>query len=392
MTGPLRIYLTRPGAVRPRQWAGVSRYTSCLVSAVRRQAPDVEFCAAHFSLRGRLPPDHVALAEEFGIRLRPVRCPDLSGVAGYLELLDRWVLPRHIERSGAQIAWGTNCSVPSSRRRRFRSVVTIHDLFLLERPELAAPEFYRHTLRQVRSLPDRCDLVLTDSQFSRGQIVRVLGMPAERVIVTPLAPAPTTVSPIAEPAAVLARLELAAPLVLSVGTVEARKNYERGLEAFAELRRRGVGTELNWLIAGGRGWKADDVMATRDRLGLAACVRVRHDLTDVDLSALYRTARCLFFPSPHEGFGLPAVEAMAAGLPVVAARAGALPEVVADAAELVDPDSPAEMAAGLERVLVDRERHADLAARGLRRAAEFSWDRAAALAVAAFRKLSDQPC
>jgi glycosyltransferase involved in cell wall biosynthesis len=83
---------------------------------------------------------------------------------------------------------------------------------------------------------------------------------------------------------------------------------------------------------------------------------------------------------------------MAAGLPVVAARAGALPELVADAAELVDPNSPAEMAAGLERVLGDRERHADLAARGLRRAAEFSWDRAAALAVAEFRKLSDQLC
>jgi glycosyltransferase involved in cell wall biosynthesis len=382
----MRIYLTRIGPLRPVQWAGVSRYTACMVRAIRELAPEVEFVATHYSLRMRLPPGVESLESEFGVRVLPERWPDFSGFPGYHELLDRWVVPRTIERHRARIAWGTNCSVPSSRGRQFRSVVTIHDLFLLLKPELAAPEF-RHTLRQLESLTGHCDLVLTDSEFSRGQIIERLGFSADRVVVTPLAAAPAATAELGDdPRETLAKFGLRAPPVLSVGTVEARKNYVRGLEAFARVRRQ-AGNNLMWIIVGARGWQWEAVYQERTRLGLNDSVVIRHDVSDAELAELYRGGRCLFFPSPHEGFGLPALEAMATGLPVVAARAGALPEVVGDAAVLVDAQSPEDMASGLMCVLIDERLRADLAERGRRQAGRFSWSQAAARALDAFRQL-----
>jgi len=384
----LRIYLTRTNPLRPRQWAGVSRYTACLLRAMRQQSRGVEFFAPHFSLRGRPPGDAERLKAEFGVEIVTVRWPDFSGFAGYYEWLDRFVVPRVADRLGAQIVWGTNCGVPSSRGRRYRSVVTIHDLFLLEHPELSDPAFHRHTLRQVRSLERGCDLVLTDSELSREQIVAQLRFPRDRIVVTPLAPATTIVATGQDHGAarVLARIGISPPFLLSVGTVEARKNYLAGMQAFAELRTR-LDANLAWLIVGGRGWQAEAVDAERDRLGLSACVHIRHDVTDEELAALYRAATCLFFPSPNEGFGLPAVEAFAHELPVVAARAGALPEVVGDAAELVDPHSPTDMANGLMRVIADASRRVELIARGRERVRRFSWSAAAATVLDAFGRL-----
>jgi alpha-1,3-rhamnosyl/mannosyltransferase len=116
-------------------------------------------------------------------------------------------------------------------------------------------------------------------------------------------------------------------------------------------------------------------------------VHIHHDVTDAELAWLYLSSLCLFFPSPHEGFGLPALEAMAAGLPVVAARAGALPEVVGDAAILVNPESPPEMAQALAQVLDSPSLAQQLAEQGKRRASLFTWQAAATRAVDAFKKL-----
>ena len=107
-------------------------------------------------------------------------------------------------------------------------------------------------------------------------------------------------------------------------------------------------------------------------------------VTDDELHALYANATCLALPSLHEGFGLPALEAMAAGTPVVAGRSGALPEVTGGAAVLVDPQSATAIADGIERAVVERDR---LVPMGRVRAREFSWDKAAALSAAVYREL-----
>ena len=117
---------------------------------------------------------------------------------------------------------------------------------------------------------------------------------------------------------------------------------------------------------------------------MAGRVEFKGHVPQEELAALYRGAACLVFPSRYEGFGLPALEAMASGTPVVATRAGALPEVTGDAAILVDDRSPAALAGGIERALADRER---LVAAGLARAAGFTWAETARRTLEVYRSL-----
>ena len=154
------------------------------------------------------------------------------------------------------------------------------------------------------------------------------------------------------------------PFVLFVGTPEPRKNLERLVEAMKELRGRGFPHRL--VVVGGGGWgnvklEGDFI----DKLGR---------VSDEVLSSLYASASCLAIPSIHEGFGLPAVEAMAAGTPVVAGSGGSLPEITGNAAVLVDPYDSGAIASGIERAIDQRDK---LIALGRARARQFSWAEAA---------------
>jgi glycosyltransferase involved in cell wall biosynthesis len=165
------------------------------------------------------------------------------------------------------------------------------------------------------------------------------------------------------------------PYVLFVGTQERRKNLERLEEAIEDLRGRGFPHEL--VLVGADAW--GDV-----RIG-KPFVRQLGRVSDSRLRELYANAACLAIPSLHEGFGLPALEAMAAGTPVVAGRAGALPEVTGDAAVLVDPLDTADIALGLERAIMGGSAERDA---GRRRAALFTWEKTAAATLAVYRELA----
>jgi len=171
------------------------------------------------------------------------------------------------------------------------------------------------------------------------------------------------------------------PYILFVGTLEPRKNVPKLLEAFAMVRRE-FPTRL--ILAGGKGWLAEDVFATVQRLALSDGVVLLGSVSPADLRPLYCAAEALVLPSLYEGFGLPPLEAMACGIPVVVSNAGALPEIVGDAGMLVRPDDPHDIAQGLGWVLGNASFRAALIERGLSRAATFSWDRAARETVAVY--------
>jgi glycosyltransferase involved in cell wall biosynthesis len=164
------------------------------------------------------------------------------------------------------------------------------------------------------------------------------------------------------------------PYILFVGTPEPRKNLARLVSAMAVLRGRGRREQLVVVGAGGwgRGIPSSSDVSTVGRV------------TDDELHALYANAACLALPSLHEGFGLPALEAMAAGTPVVAGNSGALPEVTAGAGILVDPLSTMSIADGIEQAISERDRLVPI---GRSRAKEFSWARTAALTAAVYREL-----
>ena len=169
-----------------------------------------------------------------------------------------------------------------------------------------------------------------------------------------------------------------------LGTIQPRKNIERGVRAFLQSR---ASQDLDLLIAGAIGYQGPQIVRAVRAIEAQGRVRFLGYVRTGRLAELLRRAQFLLLPSLEEGFGLPALEAMALGVPCVLAAAGALPEVAGDAALLVDPLSIDSMAGAIERVAGDERLRRRLGAAGRARAQEFSWDRAAADTLAVYRSV-----
>jgi len=258
-------------------------------------------------------------------------------------------------------------------RRAMPTVLTIYDLNVLRFPQLFRP-WFRHYARVVLPRAARsADAIITLSQASKADIVDGLGIAAERVTVVPAGVHPSF-APLAAGSErardVRRRYGLAADFVLTVGSVEPRKNLPRLLQAIERLRGRPGTADVVLVHAGPEGWLANSVLHT-------AGVRFLGHVPREDLATLYGLARVCAYPSLYEGFGLPVAEAMACGCPVVTSNVSSLPEVAGNAAMLVNPGSVEEIAAGIEALWTDEARRQELMARGRRQAAGFTWERAA---------------
>ena len=247
-------------------------------------------------------------------------------------------------------------------------VVSVHDLVVLRHPHTMSSWNRLYTRATIRRMLGAADRVIAPTEDSADDLERLARVPTDKLRIVPIGidahfyGAPAAPAPLRE------------PYVLFVGSLEPRKNLPRLVQAVRELRRRGFRELL--VIAGGDGWGGE-------RLGDDGIQLLGH-VSDETLHALYARASCLAIPSLHEGFGLPAVEAMAAGCPVVASERGALPEVCGDAAVLVDPLDVGAIATGIERAIAQAD---VLRALGRRRAADFTWTRAAERLVAVYREL-----
>ncbi len=272
-------------------------------------------------------------------------------------------------------------ALPSVRR-----VITVHDLTFLYYPQFLTEESRRYYAGQIEWAVGAADHIMADSEATRDDLINMLNVPPNKVSTVYLAAGPvyTAVYSADEMAATAAELGLAAGFILSVGTLEPRKNIPTLLRAYHQLRAMGE-TAASLVLVGGKGWIYDEIFATIDELGLRDHVIHLSGLSDVKLAHLYRLAGVLAFPSHYEGFGLPALEAMHAGCPVVAGNRGSLPEVVGAAGLLLDPDDVDAWAEALGSVLGDRTLADNLAAAGLAQASNFSWDKTAAAAMAVYQ-------
>jgi glycosyltransferase involved in cell wall biosynthesis len=265
------------------------------------------------------------------------------------------------------------------------AVVTIHDLIHLRVPDPDRPCLAPLYARVMLGLAvRRARWLITVSEASRQDLQARLGAPAARIRVIPNGVA-AHFRPAADPAALdraLARLGVTRPYFLFVGNPLPHKNLGGLLDAFAPL----PSTIGRLVLVGIAAPRREAVVRACAARGIADRVTVLAPRPASDLPRLYQGATALVCPSLWEGFGLPALEAMACGTPVLAAARGGLPEVVGDAGLLVDPTHVDALREGLYNLAVHESLRETLAAAGLARARQFSWQRAAEATLAVYRE------
>lgn len=268
------------------------------------------------------------------------------------------------------------------------SVMTLHDLSHLHYPQHHQAHRISHLQRNLDASLARASHVLTGSDFTRDEIIRLLGIAPERVTRVyhgvDARYAPRTAEQLAPR---LARYGLTGKAyLLVVGTLEPRKNLQTLIEAYSELPQAWQ-QRFPLVLVGSRGWIHSAFMRQLERLQAAGRVIWPGYVAEDDLPWLYAGAHGFAFPSIYEGFGLPPLEAMASGVPVLAGCRSSLPEVVGPAGLTVDTESKQALKEGLQRLLEDEDWRAGARVAGLAQAKRFSWARSVEETVAVYRKV-----
>lgn len=264
-------------------------------------------------------------------------------------------------------------------KTRLPYLITAHDLsFEFFKQFFKPSQLWRHRISGTKKLMQNAAGILSVSENTKTDLQNAYGISPEKITVTPLG-VDDKYSPRAEPSDqnFLKQYNISAPYFLTISTIEPRKNIESVIEAYDAWRAKTDGKNPPKLvIAGGVGWKTSTVSQTlidathRDDIILPGYIDEKHK------PALLRHATALFFPSFYEGFGLPALEAMACGTPVVTTFTGSLPEVVGDAAIMVDPYNVRDLEQAFT-LLEDETLRKTLSARGIEQAKQFTWKRTA---------------
>ncbi len=313
--------------------------------------------------------------------------------ARFLSFLDQALLPLDLLRARTRLHHAFSIHYLCARLP-CASVVTIHDMipFVFPRQYMRSGIKHRLLFRFAR----RADHVLVPSEHTRRDVHRYLGIPLERITVTPEA-ADERFRPCGDPGRleeVRRKYRIPGPYLLYVGgftQVDPRKNVDRLIEVYGELRREGP-AELHLVLAGKKGAYSRRLLQEMGREEPPEGVHFTDYVDPEDLPALYAGAACFVFPSSYEGFGLPLLEALACGTPSIAYRHASIPEVAGDAALLLDEEAgPSALLEAIRGLLTNREMAGRLREAGPRQARRFSWEETARRTLAVYRRVCGVP-
>jgi len=270
------------------------------------------------------------------------------------------------------------------------SILTIHDLSFLRLPECFTPNLLNYLSKAVPRSIKRANLILADSGNTRKDLLELMGLPPEKVEVLYAGVGENFKPSDGEKART--RYGLPRRFILSLGTLEPRKNFVRLVRAFATVKSNlKLGNDLKLVIAGRMGWLYNGVFRAVEECGLEGDVIFPGYVEEEDLPSLYSAAELFVYPSLYEGFGLPPLEAMACGVPVVASEAPPLPEILGDAALFFSPYDEEGMASAIERALLDDGLRRKLREKGFARSSLFSWDKSARKLLEIYQRLGENP-
>jgi glycosyltransferase involved in cell wall biosynthesis len=277
----------------------------------------------------------------------------------------------------------------SKRATRAQRFLTVHDMLPRIMPELFTPNQCAVHARIINSVGPR-DWVVCVSESTRNDLCRLADVRPEQTFVIPPGSSSDRFYPCADPerrAAVRAKYGIpAGRYLLSVATLEPRKNLAFLVRCFARWTRETGAEDLCLVLAGGQGWKYDAIERVLGEVGeLRGRIILTGYVDDQDLAPLYSECLAFVYPSLYEGFGLPVLEAMKCGAAILSSASSSIPEVIGDAGMLVDPRDESAMCQALDRLCGDANLRSEMSARALQRATEFSWSACVDKHLAAFR-------
>jgi glycosyltransferase involved in cell wall biosynthesis len=269
---------------------------------------------------------------------------------------------------GADLFHGLNQRLPRIRMRK--AVATFHDLFVMT-GEYSTPEFRARFSEQAKDAAERADAIIAVSEFTRQQVISLLGVAPARVRVVHHGVRELEFTPVKRE-----------KVILNVGAIQTRKNIARLVEAFEAL-------DPAWrlVLAGSAGYGSAEILARIEASAARERILVTGYVSPEELAGWYARASVFAFPSLDEGFGMPVLEAMAAGVPVVTSNRSALPEVAGHAAVLVNPESTGELTQALDDLTQQEQLRRDWVRKGTDRAHQFTWEKAVAETWDVYREL-----
>lgn len=350
-------------------WCEVGQTT-----AMARLHPEDNFYYSFFSRKD----DHIKIERlaPFSEHIKPM----IAHASGYVYRAASTYLPipyKHFFGKNADVTHFFNYIAPPGVHGK--TVITVHDMVYKAFPETVRGRTKWMLISGLKPSMNRADIIVTDSEFSKSEILKYFPKYAEKIRVVPCGVDLEKFKPCDTPERipeVKKSLGIEGEYFLYLGTIEPRKNLERLISAYHIFTQR-IKDAPKLVLAGGKGWLYDSIFQKVTDLKLAEKVIFTKYVPSEDMNPLMCGALAFVFPSIYEGFGMPPLEAMACGVPVLASNAASLPEVTGDCGVICDAYSEESIAEGLYKLYSDSALRADLSIRGRKRAEGFSWDKSA---------------